>query len=222
MLSNSLRIVGVIGLTTVFSACSTTSTMDPGAKMLLCAAAGGLAGAGITQAADTSDGESAVVAATGAIIGAWLCKSEPTPAPKPAPEPAAPPAKPAAPPPPPPPPPAEGTKIESLEGALFDFDKATLKPTAVEKLDHAVKVLNEFPSVKLSVEGHTDSVGSDKYNQGLSERRAKSVVDYLVKAGIDASRLTAVGYGKTRPVASNDTADGRAMNRRVDLVVSDN
>jgi OOP family OmpA-OmpF porin len=71
------------------------------------------------------------------------------------------------------------------------------------------------------VAGHTDSVGTDQYNQGLSERRANSVRDYLVEQGVRASRLTAVGYGENRPVATNDTADGRQENRRVELVVLD-
>jgi OOP family OmpA-OmpF porin len=75
--------------------------------------------------------------------------------------------------------------------------------------------------VVVEVAGHTDSVGTDQYNQGLSERRANSVRDYLVEQGVRASRLTAVGYGENRPVATNDTADGRQENRRVELVVLD-
>jgi len=80
----------------------------------------------------------------------------------------------------------------------------------------------EHATITVAVEGHTDSVGSDAYNQKLSERRAQAAVDYLVSQGVDASRLQPTGYGESKPMASNDTADGRAQNRRVDLVVTDN
>jgi OmpA-OmpF porin, OOP family len=106
-----------------------------------------------------------------------------------------------------------------LRGINFDFDKAVIKPEAEPVLDAAVDVLKENPDVKVRVGGHTDSVGTDAYNQGLSERRAKSVRDYLVAHGIDASRLTAVGFGESQPVADNKTKDGRAQNRRVTLDV---
>ncbi|HTO69224.1 MAG TPA: OmpA family protein [Myxococcota bacterium] len=106
-----------------------------------------------------------------------------------------------------------------LRGINFDFDKAVIKPEAEPVLDAAVEVLKENPDVKVRVGGHTDGIGTDAYNQGLSERRAKAVRDYLVKHGIDSSRLTAVGFGKTQPVADNKTKDGRAQNRRVALDV---
>ncbi len=191
---------------------------------ILCPLVGGLTGAGIVAAATDSDDPEAYVAgaALGGAVGYFFCREKPQPvaaAPAPAPAP-----KPVAPPPPPPPPPAPeiGTKVESLEGTNFDFDKSTLRPEAVTKLEHAVQVLADYPTVKLSIEGHTDSVGSDSYNQGLSERRAHAVMDYLTSHGVDASRLTATGYGEGKPTASNDTEEGRAQNRRVDLVVSDN
>ena len=85
-------------------------------------------------------------------------------------------------------------------------------------LDGAVKTLRDNPSLHVVVEGHTDSVGSDAYNRKLSERRAKAVRDYLVREGIESSRLTTHGYGKSRPVASNDTAEGRAENRRAEII----
>jgi OOP family OmpA-OmpF porin len=110
----------------------------------------------------------------------------------------------------------------SLEGAHFDFNKATLKPEGMAKLDEAATVMTENADLTVSVEGHTDSVGSDAYNQKLSERRAQAAVDYLVSKGVDASRLQAVGYGESKPATSNDTAEGRAQNRRVDLVVTGN
>lgn len=104
-----------------------------------------------------------------------------------------------------------------LRGINFDFDKANIKPEAEGVLDAAAEVLKENPDVRVRVGGHTDSVGTDEYNQGLSERRAKAVRDYLASHGVDGSRLTAVGYGESQPVADNGTADGRAQNRRVAL-----
>jgi len=106
-----------------------------------------------------------------------------------------------------------------LRGINFDFDKSNIKPEAEPVLDAAVDVLKENPGVNVRVAGYTDGIGTDAYNQGLSERRAKSVKDYLEKHGIEGSRLTAVGFGKADPVASNATKDGRAQNRRVTLDV---
>ncbi|HLK11800.1 MAG TPA: OmpA family protein [Candidatus Binatia bacterium] len=126
-----------------------------------------------------------------------------------------------APPPPPvaaPPPPPPGTKIETLRGPEFDFDRAELKPEGRRHVDHAIEVLKANPSLQVSVEGHTDSIGSDAYNLRLSERRAETVRDYMVAQGIAASRITVRGLGKADPVASNGTAEGRAMNRRVEII----
>jgi len=106
-----------------------------------------------------------------------------------------------------------------LRGINFDFDKANIKPEAEPVLDAAIEVLKENSELHVRVGGHTDSVGTDAYNQALSERRAKAVLDYLVKHGIDASRLSAVGFGESQPVADNKTKDGRAQNRRVALDV---
>lgn len=191
---------------------------------VLCPIVGAVTGAGVAAAAAGSDEPEAYVAgaALGAGLGYLFChekKVPPPPAPTPAPAPA-----PAPPPPPPPPPPAPevGSKIVSLDGAHFDFDKATLKPEGMAKLDEAATVMTENASLTVGVEGHTDSVGSDAYNQKLSERRAQAAVDYLVSKGVDAARLQPTGYGESKPVASNDTAEGRAQNRRVDLVVTGN
>jgi outer membrane protein OmpA-like peptidoglycan-associated protein len=114
---------------------------------------------------------------------------------------------------------AAGKKQIVLRGINFDFNKSNIKPEAAPVLDAAADVLKENPGVNVRVAGYTDGIGGEAYNQGLSERRAKSVRDYLVAHGIDASRLTAVGFGKADPVASNDTKDGRAQNRRVTLDV---
>ena len=106
-----------------------------------------------------------------------------------------------------------------LRGVNFAFDSARIEPEAEAILEVAVQVLKESPDIRVEVAGHTDSVGPAEYNQGLSERRAASVVDHLVGAGIDRSRLSSVGFGEERPVADNATRDGRAQNRRVELNV---
>jgi OOP family OmpA-OmpF porin len=100
---------------------------------------------------------------------------------------------------------------------MFDFDKYNIKEEFHPRLNKVVEVLEKNPTLKIEIEGHTDSIGSAKYNQALSERRAQAVKDYLVNKGITADRLMPVGYGLTRPIASNDTEDGRAKNRRVQL-----
>jgi outer membrane protein OmpA-like peptidoglycan-associated protein len=132
------------------------------------------------------------------------------------------------PPPPPPPPapapvaaaPAPVKKKIVLRGVNFDFDKADVRPDAVPILEEAARTLQSEPDITVSVNGYTDSVGTDAYNQRLSERRADAVKAYLEKLGVAGSRLTAKGFGKADPVASNDTAEGRAQNRRVELVVN--
>lgn len=107
-----------------------------------------------------------------------------------------------------------------LKGVNFDFDKATLRPDAITILDEAASILQKYPQLRVEVAGHTDAVGAENYNQGLSERRARAVYDYLVGKGIDASRMVGpTGYGEARPIDSNDTAEGRARNRRTELNV---
>ncbi|HEY3823720.1 MAG TPA: OmpA family protein [Bryobacteraceae bacterium] len=110
--------------------------------------------------------------------------------------------------------------IVSLSDVLFDFDQASLKPGAREKLAKVSGILLAYPTLHMNVEGHTDSVGSDDYNLKLSQRRADAVRDYLTTNGINAANIQAVGLGKDGPVASNDTAAGRQQNRRVEMVVS--
>jgi len=100
---------------------------------------------------------------------------------------------------------------------LFDTGKATLKTEPVSVFVDIIKILNEYPNAKFTVEGHTDSVGSAKLNQSLSEKRANSVRDFLIKEGIDADRLTAIGYGEDKPIATNNTRSGRKQNRRVEI-----
>jgi outer membrane protein OmpA-like peptidoglycan-associated protein len=110
--------------------------------------------------------------------------------------------------------------IVSLSDVLFDTGKSTLRPEAREKLAKISGIVLAYPDLRLAIEGNTDSVGSDAMNQQLSEQRAGSVRDYLANQNIPAASMTSQGFGKTQPVASNDTAAGRQQNRRVELVVS--
>jgi outer membrane protein OmpA-like peptidoglycan-associated protein len=110
--------------------------------------------------------------------------------------------------------------IVSMPDVLFDFNKYSLKPEAREKLAKVSGILLSYPNLKLQVEGYTDSIGSDEYNQKLSEERADSVRGYLVSQSVPDSNVSAAGFGKTHPVADNSTNSGRAQNRRVELVVS--
>jgi len=110
--------------------------------------------------------------------------------------------------------------IVNMSDVLFDTGSYTLKPGAREKLAKISGIVLAHPGLSLQIEGHTDSVGSDEFNQQLSERRADSVRDFLAEQGVAPSTITAHGFGKTQPVASNDTAEGRQRNRRVELVVN--
>ena len=110
--------------------------------------------------------------------------------------------------------------IVNISDVLFDFDKYTLKPGAREKLAKVSGILLAYPGLKIQLEGHTDSIGSDDYNMTLSEHRAGAVLEYLVSQGVPASSLSAIGLGKADPVASNDSDAGRQQNRRVEMVVS--
>lgn len=205
-----------LGLVAVFSsACAHKGTgPHPG----ICGAIGALVGGGTGawigaekhngRDANTAVAGGAIGAASGLVLGSLLCyalqgeEEEPKAAPAPAPAPK--------------PPVAE--KLV-LRGVNFDFDKATIRPDAKVVLDEAASILGKNASAKVSVEGHTDAVGADAYNQKLSDRRAAAVVQYLTGKGVAGSRLSSKGFGESKPVASNETKDGRAMNRRVELRV---
>lgn len=147
-----------------------------------------------------------------------LAKAPPKPAPvvakpappKPAPAPVVP--KPVAVPPVP-------KKIIILKGTGFGFNSAELTPEGQAILSEQAEILHKEATIKVEIAGHTDSTGPEAYNQGLSERRAKVAEEYLISKGISPDRLKAVGYGESRPIATNDTRDGRETNRRVDLNV---
>jgi len=139
----------------------------------------------------------------------------------PAPPPVAAPAPRAAPPapPPPPPPPPAATKVTYAADAFFDFDKSVLKPEGKAKLDDLISKVKGINLEVIIAVGHTDSIGTDAYNQKLSVRRAEAVKAYLVSKGIEKNRVYTEGKGEKQPVADNKTAEGRAKNRRVEIEV---
>lgn len=127
-------------------------------------------------------------------------------------------------PPPPPEPPARvavtADHIEINEKVQFELDKANILEASHSLLNEVTAVLAQHTEIKkVEIQGHTDSDGSDSYNQDLSDRRAKAVMQYLSGHGIDAARLSAKGYGESKPIASNDTADGKEQNRRVEFLI---
>ncbi|MEL0167126.1 MAG: OmpA family protein [Pseudomonadaceae bacterium] len=131
-----------------------------------------------------------------------VAEPAPLPAPIPAPEPA---------------PEMQSVRVEL--DVLFDFDKDTIRPEYRQDIQSLAEFMKTYPSVTTTVEGHTDSVGSDSYNQNLSERRANAVREALISEGVDGSRVSSVGYGEARPIADNGTDEGRSMNRRVEAEV---
>ncbi len=145
-------------------------------------------------------------AALCALLGHYLLDPEVTPAPTPTPTPE------------PLPPPS--SKRIVLRGVHFDFDKSELRTDSRPTLDEAADTLKENTDVHIMVEGNTDSQGTEIYNERLSVRRAEAVFRYLVNRGIAPERMEVVGYGESKPVASNDTEEGRAQNRRVELHVA--
>ena len=152
----------------------------------------------------STGGGAAAGGLVGFLLGSALC-----------PEPAPPPPVTKAPPPPPPP----ATKIASIPGAQFEFNKSNLTAEGRRNVAGAAATLKQYPTVQVYVDGHTDSVGSDAYNMALGERRARTVASALADEGISPSRMTTRSFGEQKPVASNETAAGRAENRRVEVVV---
>lgn len=113
----------------------------------------------------------------------------------------------------------EGIQVTFASGLLFDFDSDVIKPTAAENLRNLATSLDKYPNTDLLIVGHTDSVGTDAYNQDLSERRARSTAIYLAGQGVAPERLKTSGRGELDPVASNATAQGREKNRRVEVAI---
>lgn len=113
----------------------------------------------------------------------------------------------------------EGINVTFNSGVLFGFDKSDLTSTAKNNVHELAGVLNKYPDTHVRVEGHTDDVGKDAYNYGLSERRAKAVANYLISQGVSASRVQTFWYGETQPKYPNDTEANRAQNRRVEFSI---
>ena len=113
----------------------------------------------------------------------------------------------------------EGIKITFDSGILFRIDSSELQSEARTNIENLVKILMKYPDTNILIEGDTDNTGREAYNQKLSERRAQAVADYQVRLGVDGSRIAILGLGELNPIASNDTAYGRAQNRRVEVAI---
>ena len=113
----------------------------------------------------------------------------------------------------------EGIKITFESGLLFDVDKAALKPASEESLENLAVILNKYKDTEILLEGHTDATGGEEHNLELSRSRAQSVAIYLESQQVIPTRFTIMGYGESQPIATNDTKDGRAENRRVEVAI---
>ena len=113
------------------------------------------------------------------------------------------------------------TKIEIKQTIFFEFNKATIKRVSYALLNEVAQAMQDNPTIKVEVQGHTDSVGNDRFNLKLSQKRAESVTAYLAKRGVSADRMVPKGYGENVPIADNRTKDGRAQNRRVEFVITE-
>jgi len=116
----------------------------------------------------------------------------------------------------------EGIKITFDSGILFDVDSSTLRPVAQENLTDLAGILQKYEDTNILLEGHTDADGPEQYNMDLSERRARSVANYLASMGVDMRRMSVTWYGETQPVADNDTVEGKQQNRRVEVAIMAN
>jgi outer membrane protein OmpA-like peptidoglycan-associated protein len=116
----------------------------------------------------------------------------------------------------------EGIVVNFKEKVLFAYDRSDLNATAIANLANFKDILIKYPETNITVIGHTDSKGSDTYNQSLSERRSQAVTNYLTGNSVSATRLTAIGKGETDPIATNDTEEGSGLNRRVEFVITAN
>ena len=224
---NKSKYLALTALVFFMTGCTGVMTRNQAALVgaTLCGTATG-AGVGTTRSHDKWVAAPAAVGAALVCGGlAYLMTQDPKPAPPPppppppAPKPEAKPApKPEAKPEAKPAPKVERTII--LDDVLFDFDKSNIKSEASAILDRLVAFMNENKDKKANLSGHTDNVGTDAYNQALSERRVASVKDFVVKKGVDGGRVSGQGFGESKPIADNKTAEGRAKNRRVEIKVN--
>ncbi len=217
------RIVALVVATVFLSACASMKGQDdPKTCAMMFGAAGAVGGGlgGYDYSRNHDDGAAAGIGVgsmlAAAALGYGICAllyEEPPPPPRKAA---------AEPPPPPPPPPAPAppdpcTGRIVLRGVTFAFDSDEITGASMATLDVAAETLRECPNIRTAVEGYTDSIGTEVYNQALSQRRAESVANYLIKHDVSSSRLEAKGFGESNPIADNSTEDGRALNRRVEL-----
>lgn len=142
----------------------------------------------------------------GIVYHAWQKPAPPEP-PKPTP-------------PPPPAPPKQTRTAPVFNHVLFDFDKSVIKPEGKVIIDEVIAYLKKYPKDTVTIEGHCCSIGTDEYNMGLGQRRADAVKKYMVENGIDASRITTISYGESRPAVPNDTPANRRLNRRAVFVIT--
>jgi OOP family OmpA-OmpF porin len=215
----SARFILLFAALTTVSGCAMTPQEKQGTA--IGAVGGGLVGggAGCALGLEADEDDALIVGlgcglgvVAGAILGGTIGYLESSEPPHAAPPPPLPP------PPPPPPPPAPVKQKLVLRGVHFDFNKSNIRPGDAAVLDEAASTLKANPNVTVDVNGYCDAIGGVEYNLRLSDRRANAVVNYLVKDGIPESRLVPRGYGKTDFVAPNDTDEGRAQNRRVELL----
>jgi len=244
--NNTIKTITALAVLIIMSGCATQTTRN-GSNVFrsntspFCALVGAAVGGGSAAAAGLAYLPIGAVVVGGAIVGHMICSNNAEPAPQPVataspPQPRAAepvrdldsdgdgvidrldrcPGTPA------------GVKVDAngcpdilltLRGVNFKFDKSDIEPDSERILNQAVEALNESSSVAIRIVGHTDSVGTDAYNQSLSERRANAVRSYLISKRIAGARMTTEGAGESQPVASNDTDDGRYQNRRVELHV---
>lgn len=202
-ISRTIAILALAGFTA--SACATRERTGAVVGAAGGAVAGGLIGKAAGSTAKGAIIGAAVGGAAGAVIGARMDKQAAELEQQ-----------------------VEGAKVERVgegilvtfdSGILFDYDSAVVKPAARDNLRNFAESLTKYPDTKVMLVGHTDADGTDTYNQGLSERRARAAADYLTTQGVPRSRIDATGRGETEPVGSNDTASGKAQNRRVEVAI---
>ena len=212
-MKNLLAITLIVGLAFMGIGCGMTKAQK---GALIGAGAGGAAGAAIGKKAGNTAAGTVAGAAVGGVAGGLIGRYMDKQAEEVKQE-------------------VKGAKVERVgegedakvnitfdSGFLYDVDKSELKPDTIANLNKLAEIMQKYPDTNILVEGHTDSTGKDDYNMKLSEKRAKSVQNYLTQQKVDSSRMTVKWYGETKPIASNDTEEGKKQNRRVEISIEAN